>query len=92
MTQGRQKEDDPHTDNPPLNAFSAIDVGGTGLKAAIIAPQRQVHRAKRLRVKTPKHRTPREDRARRWPSWWRRLGKFDHVTIGFPGDGEATAR
>ena len=60
-----------------------FDVGGTGLKAAIIGPDGKFI-VPRLRVKTPKHRTPRKivpllaDMAKK-------LGKFDHVTIGFPG-------
>jgi polyphosphate glucokinase len=60
-----------------------FDVGGTGLKAAIIGPSGKFI-VPRLRVKTPRNRTPKKivpllvDMAQK-------LGKFDHVTVGFPG-------
>jgi polyphosphate glucokinase len=60
-----------------------IDVGGTGLKAAIIGPGGKFL-VPRVRIRTPKQRTP----ARIVPlllELVRPLGKFDHVTIGFPG-------
>jgi polyphosphate glucokinase len=60
-----------------------IDVGGTGLKAAIIGPNGKFL-VPRVRVKTPKQRTP----AKIVPllvELVKPLGKFDHVTIGFPG-------
>lgn len=60
-----------------------IDVGGTGLKAAIIGARGQFL-AKRVRVKTPRARTPR-DIVPLLAGMAGPLGKFDHVTIGFPG-------
>ena len=60
-----------------------IDVGGSGLKAAIISPSGR-YLARRVRVKTPKRRKPMQIvKALRMlivP-----LGRFDAVTIGFPG-------
>jgi polyphosphate glucokinase len=60
-----------------------IDIGASGLKAAIIG-----HTGKflvpRVRVKTPKERAP----GKVVPlllALVKPLGKFDHVTIGFPG-------
>jgi polyphosphate glucokinase len=60
-----------------------IDVGGSGLKAAVISP-RGVYLAKRVRIKTPKRRKPR-DIVRALTELVVPLGSFDHVTIGFPG-------
>ena len=60
-----------------------FDVGGTGLKAAIIGP-RGKFLVPRLRVKTPKHRTP-EKIVPLLVDLARKLGPFDHVTVGFPG-------
>jgi polyphosphate glucokinase len=60
-----------------------FDVGGTGLKAAIIGADGKCI-VPRLRIKTPRHRTP----AKIVPLLVKmadELGKFDHVTIGFPG-------
>src|SRR5262249_39804232 len=60
-----------------------IDVGGTGLKAAIIGPTGKFL-VPRVRVRTPKQPTP----AKIVPllvDLVTPLGKFDHVTIGFPG-------
>lgn len=60
-----------------------IDVGGTGLKAAVIGPGGKFL-VPRVRIKTPKQRTP----AKIVPlltQLVKPLGKFDHVTIGFPG-------
>jgi polyphosphate glucokinase len=68
---------------PAAKRILCIDVGGSGLKAAIITT-RGKYLAKRVRVKTPKNRKPRQIVAAlvrlAGP-----LGKFDHVTIGFPG-------
>lgn len=60
-----------------------IDVGGTGLKAAVISP-RGAYLAKRVRVKTPKRRKP-QDIVKALRELAAPLGAFDHVTIGFPG-------
>ncbi|MEY4966679.1 MAG: hypothetical protein RL274_2262 [Pseudomonadota bacterium] len=60
-----------------------IDIGASGLKAAIIAPNGKFL-MKRVRVKTPVQRTP----AKVVPlllALVKPLRKFDHVTIGFPG-------
>jgi polyphosphate glucokinase len=60
-----------------------FDVGGTGLKAAVIAADGKFI-VPRLRVKTPVRRTP-KDIVPLLTDMARKLGKFDHVTIGFPG-------
>jgi len=60
-----------------------IDIGGTGLKAAIIGPDGRFL-VERVRVKTPKHRKPRHI-VPLLVNLVKPLGKFDHVTIGFPG-------
>ena len=60
-----------------------IDVGGTGLKAAVISPKGK-YLAKRLRVKTPEHRKPKQI-VKALVELAAPLGVFDHVTIGFPG-------
>jgi polyphosphate glucokinase len=60
-----------------------IDVGGTGLKAAVISP-RGKYLAKRVRVKTPKRRKP-QQMVKALADLVAPLGRFDHVTIGFPG-------
>lgn len=60
-----------------------IDVGGTGLKAAIIGPDGKFL-VPRVRVKTPKQRTP-ADIVPLLVELVKPLGTFDHVTIGFPG-------
>ena len=71
---------------PPLKKprrILCIDVGGTGLKAAVISP-RGTYLVKRVRVKTPKRRKPREI-VKALADLAAPLGAFDHVTIGFPG-------
>lgn len=60
-----------------------IDVGGTGLKAAVISPKGR-YLVKRRRIKTPKHRKPRQI-VKVLTDLVMPLGDFDHVTIGFPG-------
>lgn len=60
-----------------------IDVGGTGLKAAVISP-RGKYLVKRVRVKTPKRRKP-KNIVKLLTEMVAPLGKFDCVTIGFPG-------
>jgi polyphosphate glucokinase len=60
-----------------------IDVGGTGLKAAVIAPDGK-YLVKRVRVKTPKRRKPAHI-VKALADLAAPLGRFDHVTIGFPG-------
>ncbi len=60
-----------------------IDIGASGLKAAIIGRTGKFL-MKRVRVKTPALRTPRQV-VPLLLQLVRPLGKFDHVTIGFPG-------
>jgi polyphosphate glucokinase len=60
-----------------------IDVGASGLKAAVISP-RGKYLVKRVRVKTPKRRRPREI-VKALGELAAPLGQFDCVTIGFPG-------
>lgn len=60
-----------------------IDVGGTGLKAAVISP-RGKYLVKRVRVKTPAHRKPNQI-VKALADLAAPLGAFDRVTIGFPG-------
>jgi polyphosphate glucokinase len=68
---------------PAAKRILCIDVGGTGLKAAVISP-RGTYLVKRVRVKTPKRRRPREI-VKALTDLAAPLGVFDHVTIGFPG-------
>jgi polyphosphate glucokinase len=60
-----------------------IDVGGSGLKAAVISP-RGKFLVQRVRIKTPQRRKPR-DIIKALTDLAAPLGAFDHVTIGFPG-------
>jgi len=68
---------------PAAKRILCIDVGGTGLKAAVISP-RGTYLVKRVRVKTPKRRKPREI-VKALTDLAAPMGAFDHVTIGFPG-------
>jgi polyphosphate glucokinase len=61
----------------------AIDVGGTGLKAAIVGPDGRFL-VERVRIKTPHHCSPRR-MVSLLVGLVKPLGAFDHVTIGFPG-------
>jgi polyphosphate glucokinase len=60
-----------------------IDVGGTGLKAAILSGTGK-YLADRVRIRTPKKRKP-KDIVAALTTLVKPLGKFDRVTIGFPG-------
>ncbi|MFO1248377.1 MAG: ROK family protein [Alphaproteobacteria bacterium] len=60
-----------------------IDIGGSGLKAAIITT-RGKYLAKRVRIKTPERRKPAQIVAA-LVKMVTPLGAFDAVTIGFPG-------
>jgi polyphosphate glucokinase len=60
-----------------------IDVGGSGLKAAVISPSGKFL-VQRVRIKTPQRRKPR-DIIKALTDLAAPLGAFDHVTIGFPG-------
>ena len=68
---------------PAAKRILCIDVGGTGLKAAVISPGGKFL-VKRVRVKTPKRRKPR-DIVKALTELAAPIGRFDHVTIGFPG-------
>jgi polyphosphate glucokinase len=60
-----------------------VDVGGTGLKAAVISPQGK-YLVQRVRMKTPVRRKPKQI-VEALADLAAPLGAFDHVTIGFPG-------
>lgn len=60
-----------------------IDVGGTGLKAAVISPTGK-YLVERARMKTPERRKP-SHIVKALTDLAAPLGVFDHVTIGFPG-------
>lgn len=60
-----------------------IDVGGTGMKAAVIAPSGK-YLVERQRIKTPKRRKPRQI-VKALAGLAAPMGAFDRVTIGFPG-------
>jgi len=68
---------------PAAKRILCIDVGGSGLKAAVISP-RGKYLAKRVRAKTPMDRKPKQIVAA-LIELIAPLGRFDHVTIGFPG-------
>jgi polyphosphate glucokinase len=68
---------------PAAKRILCIDVGASGLKAAVISP-RGKYLVKRVRVKTPKRRKPR-DIVKALTELVTPLAPFDHVTIGFPG-------
>ena len=68
---------------PAPKRILCIDVGASGKKAAVISP-RGKYLVKRVRVKTPKRRRPREI-VKALKELVTPLGPFDHVTIGFPG-------
>ncbi len=66
-----------------IKRILCIDVGGSGLKAAVISP-RGKYLVKRHRVRTPKRRKPR-DIVKTLAELVAPMGRFDRVTIGFPG-------
>ena len=66
-----------------LKRILCIDVGGTGLKAAVISPQGK-YLVKRVRMKTPERRKPKHI-VQALADLAAPLGAFDCVTIGFPG-------
>jgi polyphosphate glucokinase len=68
---------------PNVKRILCIDVGGTGLKAAVISPSGK-YLVARVRVKTPKRRKPAQ-MVKALTDLAAPLGSFDHVTIGFPG-------
>ena len=68
---------------PAAKRILCIDVGGTGLKAAVISPKGN-YLVKRVRVRTPKRRKPAQ-MVEALADLAAPLGSFDHVTVGFPG-------
>jgi polyphosphate glucokinase len=66
-----------------IKRILCIDVGGTGLKVAVIAPSGK-YLVKRQRIKTPKHRKPQQI-VKALTDLAAPMGGFDCVTIGFPG-------
>ena len=66
-----------------IKRILCIDVGGTGLKAAVIAPSGR-YLVKRHRIKTPRRRKPRQI-VKSLADLVKPMGAFDCVTIGFPG-------
>ena len=68
---------------PAAKRILCVDVGGTGLKAAVISSSGK-YLVGRVRVKTPKLRKP-KNIVKLLADMVAPLGKFDHVTIGFPG-------
>ena len=71
------------TKNSSAARILAIDVGGTGLKAAIVDTEGHFL-SERLRVKTPKHPGPKKIVAT-LVELVRPLKGYDHISIGFPG-------
>jgi polyphosphate glucokinase len=69
--------------SPGDKRILCIDIGGTGLKAAIVGADGKFLVA-RVRVKTPKDRRPQKIIAL-LTQLVKPLGAFDCVTIGFPG-------
>lgn len=67
---------------PPVR-FLTIDVGGSGLKAAVV-DRDGLMLTERVRVPTPADLTP-EDLVDRLESLVHPLRPFDHVSVGFPG-------
>jgi len=68
---------------PAAKRILCIDIGASGLKAAVISP-RGKYLVKRVRVKTPKQRKPGQI-VKALSDLASPLAPFDHVTIGFPG-------
>jgi polyphosphate glucokinase len=66
-----------------IKRILCIDVGGSGLKAAVISPSGK-YLVKRHGLKTPKHRKPRQI-VKTLAELAAPMGDFDCVTIGFPG-------
>jgi polyphosphate glucokinase len=68
---------------PSATKILAIDIGGTGLKAAIVDAKGQFL-TERIRVKTPSHPTPKAILAA-LAKLVAPLKGYDHISIGFPG-------
>src|SRR6185312_9772733 len=69
--------------NRPVRRILAIDIGGTGLKAAIVSPWGEFL-SPRQRVKTP-HKCPPRKMIKMLAELARPLGPYYHISIGFPG-------
>jgi polyphosphate glucokinase len=67
----------------PAARILAVDIGGTGIKAAIVDTKGRFL-TERLRVKTPGHPTPKHVLAA-LVELVAPLKNYDHVSIGFPG-------
>ena len=63
--------------------FLTIDIGGSGLKAAVVDSQGQML-TERMRVKTPADLTP-QTLVAKLAKLVEQLGAFDRVSVGFPG-------
>ena len=63
--------------------FLTIDIGGSGLKAAVVDRQGQML-TERMRVKTPADLTP-QTLVAKLATLVEPLGEFDRVLVGFPG-------
>ena len=63
--------------------FLTIDIGGSGLKAAVVDSQGQML-TERMRVKTPADLTP-QTLVAKLAKLVEPLGAFDRVSVGFPG-------
>src|ERR1700744_3970524 len=68
---------------PTVKRILSIDIGGNGLKAAIVGPHGKFL-VDRVRVKTPLDRTPKKI-VPLLIELVRPLGRFDCITVGFPG-------
>ena len=68
---------------PAAKRILCIDIGGTGLKAAIVGPNGDFL-GDSVRIETPARRKP-ADIVPLLVKLVKPLGRFDHVTIGFPG-------
>ena len=67
-----------------LRRILAIDIGGTGLKAALIAPTGKLS-DRSLRVEDAASPHAQKNRRPLSSIWSQPLKGYDHVSIGFPG-------
>jgi polyphosphate glucokinase len=68
---------------PAIKRILSIDIGGNGLKAGVVGPHGKFL-ADRVRIKTPVDRTPKKI-VPLLVELVHPLGRFDCVTVGFPG-------
>lgn len=71
------------TSTAEIRRILAIDIGGTGLKAAIVGPDGKFL-SEKLRMNTPPKCPPRK-MLKVLADLVKPLGSFDHISIGFPG-------